>query len=165
MNRVAEIQHRNFLAFQLHIKQPTNFALNVPFLALLSDLDVLDIQLEIRQQNPTALVLHASAFSEFLIVSFHLSQDSSAFIIFIFSHPLGHCFADARKHTEDFHLRRKSIFEKNQRNCQTRCSLNFKEGNTTPVVPSVFAERFIGIINRIEQLGDCSACACGYVCV
>lgn len=70
-----------------HIWKPANFVLNVPFLALLSDLDVLDIQLEIRQQNPTALVLHASAFSEFLIVAFHLSQDSSAFIIFIFFSP------------------------------------------------------------------------------
>lgn len=68
-----------------------------------------------------------------------------------FSDPLGHCFVDARS-TQDFHLRRKkSTFEKKQRNCQTQYSLNFKEGNKTPVAPSVFAEQFTGIINRIEQ--------------
>lgn len=38
----------------------------------------------------------------------------------------------------------------------TQYSLNFKEGNETPVAPSAFAEQLTGIIDRIEQLGDCS---------
>lgn len=70
---------------------------------LLSVLDVFDDQLDVWhfqiQRNPTVLTLQALVFH---IISFHLSQDSSAFIVNFFplvflSELLGHSFVDAHK--------------------------------------------------------------------
>ncbi|TKS81938.1 FH1/FH2 domain-containing protein 3 [Collichthys lucidus] len=121
----------------------------------------LDLESTLAEQRDELEGFQEEGGPQIFRLSHHILSSLSGQLCFhyfhFFSDPLGRCCVDARKHTKFSFEERKSAVEKNQRDCQTQYGSNFKEGNKTPVVPSVFAEQFMGIINRIEQLGDCSA--------